>query len=99
MPKLIFSLIFVFAASLSSAAEVTDLYQAQAVVESQSEQDRQRLAPELLKQVLIKVVGDSRAVEQADVSALTTDAQRYIDQFFINKNLIRKVSQVNSNSS
>ena len=82
MPKLIFSLIFVFAASLSSAAEVTDLYQAQAVVESQSEQDRQRLAPELLKQVLIKVVGDSRAVEQADVSALTTDAQRYIDQFF-----------------
>jgi len=82
MPRLFFSLIFVFAASIVSAAEVTDLYQAQAPVESQSEQDRHRLAPELLKQVLIKVVGDRRAVEQADISALITDAERYIDQFY-----------------
>lgn len=82
MPRLFFSLIFVFAASIASAAEVTDLYQAQAPVESQTEEDRQRLAPELLKQVVIKVVGDRRAVEQADISALVTDAERYIDQFY-----------------
>jgi len=82
MPKLFFSLIFVFAASIASAAEVTDLYKAQAPVESQSEQDRLRLAPELLKQVVIKVVGDRRAVEQADISALVTDAERYIDRFY-----------------
>lgn len=82
MPRLFFSLIFVFAASIVSAAEVTDLYQAQSSVASQSEEDRQRLAPELLKQVVIKVVGDRRAVEQADISALVTDAERYIDQFY-----------------
>ena len=82
MPRLFFSLIFVFAASIVSAAEVTDLYQAQSAVASQSEEDRQRLAPELLKQVVIKVVGDRSAVEQADISALVTDAERYIDQFY-----------------
>ena len=82
MPRLFFSLIFVFAASIVSAAEVTDLYQAQAPVASQSEEDRQRLAPELLKQVVIKVVGDRHAVGQADISALVTDAERYIDQFY-----------------
>lgn len=82
MPRLFFSLIFVFAASIASAAEVTDLYQAQAPVESQSEQDRKRLAPDLLKQVVIKAVGDRRAVEQADISALVTDAERYIDQHY-----------------
>ena len=82
MPRLFFSLIFVFAASIVSAAEVTDLYQAQAPVASQSEEDRQRLAPELLKQVVIKVVGDRHALEQADISALVTDAERYIDQFY-----------------
>ncbi|UPH44529.1 DUF2066 domain-containing protein [Methylophaga pinxianii] len=82
MPRLFFSLIFVFAASIASAAEVTDLYQAQAPVESQSEQERHRLAPKLLQQVVIKVVGDRRAVEQADISALITDAERYIDKFY-----------------
>lgn len=82
MTRLFFSLIFVFAASIVSAAEVTDLYQAQAPIKSQSEQDRNRVAPELLKQIVIKVVGDRRAVEQADISALVTDAERYIDQFY-----------------
>tara|TARA_E500000305_G_scaffold103904_2_gene99755 strand:+ start:300 stop:1340 length:1041 start_codon:yes stop_codon:yes gene_type:complete len=82
MPRLFFSLIFVFAASIASAAEVTDLYQAQAPAESQTEEERQRLAPDLLKQVVIKVVGDRRAVEQADISALVTDAERYIDQYY-----------------
>lgn len=81
MPRLFFSLIFVFAASFIHAAEVTDLYQAQLPVASQSEQDRLRLAPDLLKQVIIKVVGDRQAVQQADISALTTDAKRYIDQY------------------
>ena len=81
MLRLFFSLIFVFAASIVSAAEVTDLYKAQAPVASQSEEDRQRLAPELLKQVVVKVVGDRRAVEQADISALITDADRYVDQY------------------
>ena len=82
MPRLFFSLIFVFAASIVSAAEVTDLYQAQSAVASQSEEDRQRLAPELLKQVVVKVVGDRRAVEHADISALVTDADRYVDQYY-----------------
>jgi len=82
MPRLFFSLIFVFAASIASAAEVTDLYKAQAPIESQNEQDRKRLAPDLLKQIVVKVVGDRRAVEQADISALVTDAERYIDQYY-----------------
>lgn len=81
MPRLFFALIFIFAASFTHAAEVTDLYQAQLPVASQSEQERLHLAPELLKQVIIKVVGDRQAVQQADISALTTDAKRYIEQY------------------
>src|SRR5690554_2056053 len=95
MPRLFFSLIFVFAASIVCAAEVTDLYQAQAPVASQSEQDRERLAPDLLKQVVIKVVGDRQAVQQADISALTTDAKRYIEQYSYQQIAVRDSDTIN----
>ncbi|WP_430010108.1 DUF2066 domain-containing protein [Methylophaga lonarensis] len=81
MHRLILALILLPWMALSHASAVSNLYQATAAVESQSEADRKALTPELLRKVLLKIVGDSGALEQADLSALMEDADRFVQQY------------------
>lgn len=79
MLRLIFILINFCLLSVSFAAEVQNLYQSQALVNSKAPEDRALLAPKLLKNVLLKVVGDARLVDAMDLSAI--EAQNLIQQY------------------
>ncbi|KKN28076.1 hypothetical protein LCGC14_0857900, partial [marine sediment metagenome] len=69
MHKIIFILLSLFATN-SFAAELADLYQSQAVVANQDDQERQRVSPDILRQVLLKVVGDSAALNAANLTPI-----------------------------
>ena len=64
----------------SFAAELVDLYQSQQPVANQQEQERQRVAPDILRQVLLKVVGDRTALNAADLSPILADVDSLIQQ-------------------
>lgn len=81
MTRLFTVLFFLFTAMSASAAQVSNLYQALVPVASQSEADRSRVAPDALKQAIIKVVGDRQAVNNADITALLADADRYVARY------------------
>lgn len=81
MTRLFYALIILFSATAVSAADVSTLYQGQAEVSSQAEQERNELTPTLLRQVVIKVVGDREAVNNADLTAVFADANRYVARY------------------
>jgi len=64
----------------SFAAELVDLYQSQRPVVNQLEQERQRVAPDILTQVLLKVVGDRSVLNAADLSPIMSDVDSLIQQ-------------------
>jgi hypothetical protein len=65
----------------SFAAEVANLYQSPIPVVSQSEQERQQLAPQVLRQVILKVVGDRSALDVADLNPVLEQANQLVQQF------------------
>ncbi|AFJ03757.1 hypothetical protein Q7C_2636 [Methylophaga frappieri] len=81
MTRLFTVLIVLFTAFSAQAAQVAHLYQAEVAIDSQSESDRNRVLPDALKQVIVKLVGDRQQVNQADITAILADAQRYVGQF------------------
>lgn len=81
MHRLIFSLILLSLTCGSYAAEVKNLYQAQLPIDSRDQQARDHLTPELLKQVIVKVVGNSSVVENADLSAVLSKATTLVQQY------------------
>ncbi|MDC9725958.1 MAG: DUF2066 domain-containing protein [Gammaproteobacteria bacterium] len=80
MHRLFFVLISLLV-SQSFAADVTNLYQSQAPVSSQSEEERQNLAPELLQQVILKVVGDRSELDTIDLSPILAQTKQLIQQY------------------
>ena len=68
-------------ATESFAAEVANLYQSPVPVVSQSEQERQQLAPQVLRQVILKVVGDRSALDVTDLSPVMNQANSLVQQF------------------
>jgi hypothetical protein len=81
MTRLFTVLFLLFTATTALAAQVSNLYQAQVPVASQNEADRSRVTPDALKQTIIKVVGDRQAVNNADLTAVLADADRYVARF------------------
>lgn len=81
MTRLFTVLFFVFTASTASAAQVSNLYQAQVPVVTQSDQDRSHVAHDALKQTIVKVVGNRQTVNEADITALLADAERYVARY------------------
>ncbi len=81
MTRLITVLFLIFTASTAFAAQVSNFYQAQVPVASQSDQDRSQVTSEALKQTIIKIVGDRQAVNKADITALLADADRYVARY------------------
>ena len=68
-------------ATNSFAAEVANLYQSPIPVASQSEQERKQLAPQALRQVILKVVGDRSALDLTDLNPLMNRANSLVQQF------------------
>jgi hypothetical protein len=79
MHKIILIVLSLFATS-SFAAELADLYQSQLAVANQDEQERQRVSPDILSQVLLKVVGDRVALNAADLSPILSKVDSLIQQ-------------------
>ena len=81
MTRIITVLFFLFTATTALAAQVSSLYQVQVSVASQNDADRSRVAPDALKQAIIKIAGDREAVNNADITALLADAERYVARY------------------
>lgn len=81
MHRLFIVLILLGLTSGSYAAEVDNLYQASAPVSSRDEQERAKLAPELLRQVILKVVGNQSLLESAPLSPVLDKASKYTQQY------------------
>lgn len=81
MTRLFYALIILFSATAASVAEVNTLYQWQAEVSSQDEKERNDITPSILQQVIVKVVGDRQAVNNADLTAVFADANRFVARY------------------
>jgi len=81
MHRLFFSLILLSLTCGSYAAEVDNLYQAQLPIDSRDEQARDDLTSVLLKQVIVKVVGNKTLVEKTDLDSVLTKAKAYVQQY------------------
>jgi len=80
MHRLFFVLISLFATH-AYCGEVADLYQSHFAVSDQSEQQRQLVAPEILRQTILKVVGDRSALDIADLSPILAQTESLIQQY------------------
>lgn len=67
--------------SNSFATELIGLYQAQLPVIAQTEDERKKIAPAVLKEVLLKVVGDSAALNATDLSPILSQSNELIRQY------------------
>ncbi len=65
----------------SFAADVSNLYQSQTPVSSQSDKERIGLAPDVLKQVILKVVGDRSELDTVDLSPILAQTEQLIQQY------------------
>lgn len=81
MHRLILTLISLVMAGNSFAATISTLYQAQLPVATQTEAERDRIAPDVLKDVLLKVVGDSAALNSANLTPILKQSKHYISQY------------------
>jgi|GEM_PF-655705 hypothetical protein len=79
MHKIIFIVLSLFATS-SFATEFVDLYQSQSVVTDQQTQEQQRVSPDILRQVLLKVVGDRAALAAANLTPILSNVNSFIQR-------------------
>lgn len=80
MLRLFFVLISLIATN-SSATELENLYQSHIAVTSQSSEERDQLMPTVLRQVLLKVVGDRSVLKKADLTALLAQSSSLMQQY------------------
>lgn len=81
MHRLFIALILLSLTTFSNAAEVNSLYQAQAPVSSRDEAERIALAPDLLRQVMLKVVGNAALLDATDISSVLAQANNFVQQY------------------
>ena len=81
MHRLFIALILFNLACISHAAEVNNLYEAQGPVASRDDTDRANLSPQLLRQVLLKVVGNESLLTAVDIEPILSNAESFIQQF------------------
>lgn len=79
MLKIILIVLSLFATS-SFATELADLYQSQHAVANQQAQERARVSPDILRQVLLKVVGDRAILNAADLTPILSKAESLVQQ-------------------
>lgn len=81
MRRLFIALILLSLTCGSYAAEVDNLYQASAPVSSRDEQERATLTPELLRQVMLKVVGNQSLLDSAALEPVLAKAVSFMQQY------------------
>ncbi len=81
MHRLFLVLISLLVAGNSFATSRIDLYQAQLPVATQSTEERNKIAPDILKKVLLKVVSDSALLNSTDVTSLLSQSEQFIRQY------------------
>lgn len=81
MHRLFITLILLNLTVTSHAAEVNSLYQAQAPVSSRDEAERTALASSLLRQVMLKVVGNEALLNSTDLSSVLAQANDFVLQY------------------
>ncbi len=80
MHRLFFVLILLIATN-GFAADVTHLYQSEKAVLSQSEAERQSVSADVLRQVLLKVIGDAPLLEKTDISAILAQSNQLVQRY------------------
>lgn len=73
--------VFVLFLGSAQAVEVSNLYQASVLVPDRGAEELRHGSQEALAEVLIRVSGDSRALESYDINQAMGDPQRYIEQY------------------
>ena len=86
-----FALIIVFGSAGAGAAG--GLYTGQVPVGSQSDAERAEALKSALGQVVIRVSGDSGALARADVAKAVADAERYVQQFSYQQEVVTEGGQ------
>ncbi|MCX4188171.1 DUF2066 domain-containing protein [Methylophaga sp. OBS4] len=81
MHRLFFALILLSLTCGSHAAEVNNLYQSQTSVSSRDEQERDQLTPQLLREVILKVVGNRAALDAVDLTPILSNSGQYRQQY------------------
>jgi len=79
MHKIILIVLSLFATS-SFATELAGIYQSQGAVANQDAQERVRVSPDILRQVLLKVVGDRAVLDAANLTPILSDVDPLIQQ-------------------
>ncbi|MBL1319955.1 MAG: DUF2066 domain-containing protein [Methylophaga sp.] len=67
--------------SNSFAVDITGLYQAQLPVMTQTEEERKKISADVLKEVLLKVVGDSAALNSTNLTPILNQSDQFIRQY------------------
>jgi hypothetical protein len=60
---------------------VADVYQSQVLVSSQSEEEQQAVTPELLRRVILKVVGDRATLDVIDLDPVLSRSAELVQQY------------------
>lgn len=81
MHRLFIALILLSLTCGSYAAEVGNLYQAAAPVSSRDAQERSEMAPALLRQVMLKVVGNQNLLDSAPLEQTLSEAEQYVQRY------------------
>ncbi|WP_297810363.1 DUF2066 domain-containing protein [uncultured Methylophaga sp.] len=81
MQRLFITLILLSMSSAGQAAEVKNLYQAAAPVSSRDVDERARMTPQLLRQVMLKVVGNQSLLDAAPLEPVLENAEQYLQQY------------------
>jgi hypothetical protein len=81
MQRLFITLILLSLSSAGHAAAVKNLYQAAAPVSSRDAQERARMTPQLLRQVMLKVVGNQSLLDAAPLEPVLQNAEQYLQQY------------------
>ncbi len=63
------------------SAELANLYQSQISVSDQSESQRLKVAPEALRNVILKVVGNRTVLNNTDISSLLQQSEQLVQQY------------------
>jgi hypothetical protein len=81
MHRLLIALIAFFSLNILHAAEVNNLYQSQTAVQSRDEGERSEKAPILLREVIVKVVGNRGLVDSTDLTDILSHANDYVVKY------------------
>jgi len=77
----LFSVLILLVTTNGFAADVANLYQSQIAVTSQSDAERDKVSEAVLRQVILKVVGDKKLVDATDILPILAQSKQLVQQY------------------